>query len=184
MHTYVSLLRGINIGGHHLIRMAALKTLYEGLGLQNVTTFLQSGNVIFRATGTDTGALESLLEQSIEGACGFPVAVVIRTSQQLARTIKNSPYVSKKGIDINHLAVAFSKSRPSPPCVKAMMTAAGKSNDEYTITPGAIYMHCPRGFAKTMLTSNFFEKHLRVSVTTRNWKTTTSLLDLCQPSET
>jgi uncharacterized protein (DUF1697 family) len=184
MHTYISLLRGINIGGHHLIKMAALKSLYEDHGLKDVTTFLQSGNVLFRSTRTDARALESMLEQSIEKGVGFPVAVAIRTPQQLARTIKNAPYAGKKGIDIDRLAVAFLKSPPTPGCVKALTAAAEKSHDEYSMGSGAIYLHCPQGFAKTLLTSNFFEKYLRVSVTTRNWKTTTALLDLCQKSET
>jgi uncharacterized protein (DUF1697 family) len=184
MRTYISLLRGINVGGHHLIKMAALKNLYEDLGLKAVTTFLQSGNVIFQTARNDTRDFETMLEQPIERRFGFRVSVVIRSPQQLARIVNNSPYAGRKEIDVNRLAVAFLKSRPSPAGVKAMMAAADKSNDECELAAGAIYIHCPRGFAKTLLTNAFLEKHLGVSVTARNWKTTQTLLSLCKMSGT
>jgi uncharacterized protein (DUF1697 family) len=180
MKTFISLLRGINVGGHHIVKMGALKEMYESLGFTGVTTYINSGNVIFSSRHDDPVAIEVLLEQAIEHRFGFPVAVVVRTPSQVARIVRNNPYLGRNGIDINHLAVAFLKRRPGKDRKSALASACAGSDDEYTMTTGAIYMHCPRGFAKTLLTSTFLEKHLKTEVTARNWKTTTALYDLCR----
>ena len=180
MRTFISLLRGINIGGHHLIPMPALRTLYESLGMTDVTTYIQSGNVVFRTDRIDRSSLELLLEEEIARALGFPVAVIVRTPLQLSAIIRACPYAGRAGIDTKRLAVAFLKSKPSAMRIRALRALTAKGLDEYTITGRALYMHCPQGFAKTMLTNAFLEKHLLVKVTARNWKTTVTLLEMCR----
>lgn len=179
MHTFVSLLRGINIGGHHLIRMPALKSLYESLGFADVTTFIQSGNVVFRTTRDDAGAIEEMIEKTIAKSFGFPVAVVVRTPSQLGKVIKESPYAGREGIDINRLAVAFLKSRPPAAHIRNLATAAAKTTDEHVVAGSVVYLHCPNGFGKTLLTTTFLEKYLEVGTTARNWKTVTALHAMC-----
>jgi len=179
MHTFVSLLRGINVGGHHLIGMPALKAFYESLGFVDVTTYIQSGNVIFRATAGDTSSVELLIEKSLVHTFGFPVTVIVRSPSHLGKVIKNNPYVARGGVDSSRLAVAFLKSQPAPALIKAMAVFAAKSTNEYTAVSGVVYLHCPDGFGKTLLTTGFFEKHLKVKATARNWKTTNALFALC-----
>ena len=179
MHTFVSLLRGINIGGHHLMKMPALKALYESMGFADVATYIQSGNVVFRTTKEDASSIEDLIETRLAKTFGFPVAVVLRTPLQLGKVIKASPYVAREGIDINRLAVAFLKSPPPAALIRSLATVAAKTTDEYVVAGSVVYLHCPAGFAKTLLTSTFFEKHLGVGTTARNWKTIMALHAMC-----
>ena len=179
MHTFVSLLRGINIGGHHLIRMPALKSLYESMGFADVATYIQSGNVVFRTTKEDASAIEHLIEKNLLTTFGFPVAVVVRTPSQMGKVIKANPYTGRDGIDINRLAVAFLKSHPTAALTRNLAIAAAKTTDEYLVAGSAVYLHCPNGFARTLLTSTFFEKHLKVGTTARNWKTIMALHAMC-----
>lgn len=179
MHTFVSLLRGINVGGHHPIRMPALKALYESLGFVDVATYIQSGNVVFKTTREDASAIEDLIEKILFKTFAFPVAVVVRTPSQLGKVIKANPYAGREGIDINRLAVAFLKSRPTAALIRNLATAAAKTTDEYLVAGSAVYLHCPNGFARTLLTNTFFEKHLKIGATARNWKTISTLYAMC-----
>jgi uncharacterized protein (DUF1697 family) len=183
MGTYLSLLRAINVGGHHEIKMNALKSLYESLGLIGVSTFIRSGNVIFNTPLKGPVALEKMLETSIEDSFGFAVSVIIRSPVQLSQTVKRCPFVGRRGVNIDRLAVSFLKSPAAPERVRALKIIALRNNDEFSIAGNVIYLNCPDGFAKTQLTGTFFEKHLGVHVTARNWKTTTSLLEMCRAQE-
>jgi uncharacterized protein (DUF1697 family) len=180
MRTYISLLRGINVGGHHEITMAALKSLYESLGLAGVTTYIRSGNVLFQSPLKNPSALENLLEQSIRSSFGFDVTVIIRSPAQLSQIVSESPYARRRGVNVDRLAVSFLKSTPATEQVRALKAVALPPRDEFTVVGTEIYLHCPDGFAKTPLTGTFFEKHLGVHVSARNWKTTTTLLEMCR----
>jgi uncharacterized protein (DUF1697 family) len=183
MHTFVSLLRGINIGGHHLVRMPALKSLYESMGFADVATYIQSGNVVFRTNREDASSIEILIESQLAKTFGFPVAVVVRTPSELGKVIKASPYARRKGIDINRLAVAFLKSRPPAAHIRNLATAAANTTDEHLVAGSVVYLHCPNGFGKTLLTTTFLEKYLEVGATARNWKTLAALQAMCLPAE-
>jgi uncharacterized protein (DUF1697 family) len=178
MPVFVSLLRGVNVGGHHEIKMSALQDLYGSIGLRHVTTFIRSGNIIFQTPERDPSSLEILLEKSIEEKFGIGIAVIIRSPARLARIVRQCPYARRKGIDINRLAVSFLKSRPVPAFIRAMKALPLKNNDEYVVSGDVIYLHCPRGFARTGLTGAFFERHLHTTATARNWKTTLALTEM------
>jgi uncharacterized protein (DUF1697 family) len=178
LHTYITLLRSVNVSGHHLIKMADLKALYESLGCSGVRTFIQSGNVVFHSGMKNTELVEERLEQAIESTFGFHATVVARTPAQLSRIIDDNPFVDRKGTDSKRLLVAFLKSRSARERVQAFTAAAAKSDDECVPAPAAVYLHCPNGYGRSMLTSTFIEKHLGVEVTVRNWNTTTTLLEL------
>ena len=107
MAVIVSLLRGVNIGGHHKMGMGALRALYESLGLRDVQTCLQSGNVVFRTNARDLGALTKRIEKGIEATFGFHSAVVLRTTAELRDVIAQCPFASRGGLDPAKLAVTF-----------------------------------------------------------------------------
>jgi uncharacterized protein (DUF1697 family) len=180
MRTHISLLRGINVGGHHEITMAALKSLYESLGLAGVTTYIRSGNVLFQSPLKNPSAIEKMLEQSIQSSFGFDVTVIIRSPAQLSQIVSESPFAHRRAINVDRLAVSFLKSTPTPERVRALKAITLPTCDEFAIAGTVIYLHCPDGFAKTPLTGSFFEKHLGVHVSARNWKTTTTLLEMCR----
>jgi uncharacterized protein (DUF1697 family) len=88
---YVALLRGINVGGKSLVRMADLKDCVEKLGYDDVSTFIASGNVLFETPERDAATLESTLEQALERRFGLPIAVVVRSRTDLRRTVEAIP---------------------------------------------------------------------------------------------
>ena len=175
MTSFVSLLRGINVTGHNMIRMAELKALYESLGFKNVATYIQSGNVIFQSEEDSPDGVEASIERAIEKKFGFPVTVIVRKPAELARVIKANPFIGRARIDEIRLYVTFLRSRPTPALIKALQPAAAKSTDQYEIVGREIYLHCPDGYGKTLLSNTFFEKQLKVAATTRNWKTVNTL---------
>jgi uncharacterized protein (DUF1697 family) len=176
MNTYISLLRGINVSGQKMIKMNELKLLYESLRLSNVTTYIQSGNVVFQSAKADPLTIATMIEDAIERAFGFPVTVVLRRPAEFRRVINKCPFLKTTGTDEKRLYVTFLKSRPLPSLVKAITNAASKTEDKYEIVGSEIYLHCPNGYGKTLFSISFFEKKLKVAGTTRNWNTVQTLL--------
>jgi uncharacterized protein (DUF1697 family) len=177
MNTYVSMLRGINVGGKKRIQMQQLVALYESLGLANVRTYVQSGNVVFDSAAADASRLARLIEDGITKTFGFPVAVLIRTKDELARVIENNPFVKQKGIDVDKLHVTFLSDLPDGAGLD-QVRAAGDQADSFVVTDREVYLYCPNGYGRTKLSNDFFEKKLRVTATTRNWRTVTALLQI------
>jgi uncharacterized protein (DUF1697 family) len=175
MTSFVSLLRGINVSGHNMIKMAELKDLYESLGFRNVTTYIQSGNVIFQSEKDDSGSVEATIERAIGKGFGFPVTVIVRKPAELARVLKINPFLGSNKIDEIRLYVTFLRDKPAAAVVKALQLAAARSTDQYKILGREVYLYCPTGYGRTLLSNTFFEKQLKVKATTRNWKTVNTL---------
>lgn len=171
MTTFIALLRGINIGGHKRIKMSDLKRMLENMGLANVQTYIQSGNVIFQAAG-DAEVLRQRIEQEIELAFGFTVPVILRTAAELNRLIENCPYPEMPGLN-----VAFLSGQPSPEAVQELLSC-NSGNDDFHIVDKDIYVLYKEDMRKTLLTTNFFEKKLKVYMTMRNWNTVSKLADM------
>jgi uncharacterized protein (DUF1697 family) len=183
MHTYISLLRGINVSGQKLIKMAELKALYESLRFANVTTYIQSGNVVFQSRSDDPLSIGTSIEKAIEKALGFSVTVILRRPAELRRIINKSPLPGGGEKDQARLYVTFLKERPKASLVKAITAVPARTADTYEIAGSEVYIHCPNGFGKTLFSNNFFEKHLQTVATTRNWRTVQTLLSLSRGSD-
>ena len=93
MNTYISFLRGINVGGHSKIKMKELIELYESLGLKNVKTYVQSGNVVFESNGNNINQIIKKIETGIQKQFGLDVKVMVRTPDEIKRIIKNNPFL-------------------------------------------------------------------------------------------
>jgi uncharacterized protein (DUF1697 family) len=178
MQTYISILRGINVGGQKQIQMADLKALYVELKFKDVITYIQSGNVIFK---TDAKAANQSLADKIEKAIlikyQFDVRVLIRTIEELKKIITNNPFLNEKKIDIDKLHITFLSDKP----VTEMIESINKldySPDKFIIAGKEVYLYCPNGYGRTKLSNNFFENKLNVFATTRNWKTVNKLAEL------
>jgi len=184
MNTYISMLRGINVSGQKMMRMTDLKALYESLRLTNVATYIQSGNVVFQSRSNDPLSIGTSIEKAIVKSFGFPVPVVLRRPAEFRKVIIKCPFLGAARMDESGLYVTFLKSRPTPLLVKAMALVAAENTDTYEIAGNEIYMHCPNGYGKTLFSNNFFEKHLKVAATTRNWKTVQTLMAMSSESKT
>jgi uncharacterized protein (DUF1697 family) len=175
--TYLALLRGINVVGKKSIKMAELVKLFKSLKFKNVRTYIQSGNVIFESSSSNTEILTRTIETAIEKKFGFSVSVIIRTSEELKKIVAKNPLLKEKNIQMDKLHVTFLKDVPAKELV-ASLEMNEASNEKYVINNREIYLYCPNGYGITKLNNSIFEKKLKIVATTRNWKTTTTLLEV------
>jgi uncharacterized protein (DUF1697 family) len=179
----VSLLRGINLGSVRRVPMPDLRELYGSLGLLDVATHVQSGNVVFTApSGTDPDPLAGRLSDAIADRFGHDdVDVVVRSSEQLVAIVDQEPFTSA-GADPTTLHVTFLVS-PAAADVLADLDAVDAAPEAVALAPaGDLYVHCPDGYGRATLNNAFLERRLGVRATTRNWRTVTTLRDLLTSS--
>ena len=175
MPTYVALLRGINLGSHNKVPMPALRTLIEDLGYEDVTTYIQSGNVVL-STKESATKVGTAIRKAIAKKFGIDVAVVVRTHQQMKKVVDANPF-AKKAKDAGHLHVVFLADKPAAANIKAL-TSADWGADEVAVKGTEAYLHLPNGYGRAKLNNMLVEKKLGVAGTARNWRTTAKLLEL------
>ena len=171
---YIALLRGINVGGKKRIKMADLVEALEPLSLKNIRTYLQSGNVIFEHDSIDSDEIAKNIQEKINEAFGISVNVIIRTEEELEDIINSNPFIKNQDIQIDKLHVTFLKELPD----SIAMDLNKSENEEFEVNGREIYLYLPNGYGRTKLTNNIFEKKLKTTATTRNWKTTNKLLEM------
>ena len=176
MTTYISILRGINVSGHRMIKMDALKKMCAELGFSTIQTYIQSGNIVFQAKETDTQKLSELIESAIDKIFGFDVPTITLTKDELEKIIQLNPFVNDKTKDASFFHITFLSENPAKEKVE-LLKQADLKNDEYAIGDKAIYLYCPDSYSNSKLTNSFFENKLKVIATTRNWKTGNELLN-------
>ena len=175
MTKHISILRGINVGGHRKILMADLKALYTKLGYKNIVSYIQSGNVIFEAKEKNQTKIEEKIYNAIKKNYGFEVPVVVRSAEEIAQIISNNPFTKKSEEESLHLT--FLKEIPKEENLEKIKTF-DYAPDKFKIVGKDVFIHCIGKYNKTKLANNFFEKILKVGATTRNWKTVNKLLEL------
>ncbi|MAZ27600.1 MAG: hypothetical protein CL868_11055 [Cytophagaceae bacterium] len=173
MITYIALLRGINVSGQKKIKMAELRKSLEQAGLQDVMTYIQSGNVVFKyALGRD-GAT-SLLRRVIQDDFGFDVPVLIVTADFLKDVVAQKPY-NNTGKEY----FVFLHDEPSGESLDAL-NAVDVSPEEYKIVKGCVYLNLPNGMGRAKLNNNLIEGKLKVTATTRNLNTLNVLISMAE----
>jgi uncharacterized protein (DUF1697 family) len=177
MPVYISMLRGLNVAGHNLLKMAELRELFEKLGFKQCQTYIQSGNVIFKAGRSSTAGLSRKIEAKIAERFGFQPSVITRTAEEMAGVIERNPFVKMKGIDVTKLHVTFLSAEPSGEGLKALEPLAIPP-DAFRSSGCAIYLYCPNGYGVTKLGNNMLERRLKVTATTRNWNTVNKLHEM------
>lgn len=179
MKTYLSILRGINVGGHKLIKMEALRKSYSDLGYQNIQTYIQSGNVIFQTSNTNQKSLEEAIVQKILADFSFEVPVIVKEFSELKNIIEKNPFLQDSSKNLEYLHVTFLSEEPKKTDFEKI-SLDKYLPDEFKLIDNSIYLYCPNSYSKTKLTNNFFESKLKVTATTRNWKTTIELLKIAE----
>lgn len=175
MPVFISLLRGINVGGHRKIPMADLKNLHEGLGHAEVRTYLQSGNVVFRSAGK-AGDHAAAIQAAIARRFGHTVEALVFPSGDYAKLLQSNPFLGRKGIDASFLHVTF-LSRPAKAAIADR--AHPVSGDEKAVFSGGhFFLYCPHGYGRAKLTNAYFERAFSTAATTRNWRTALALQEL------
>lgn len=167
MQSYVAMLRGINVGGRTRVAMADLRAAFEALGYEGVATYIQSGNVVFRAKAVDVDVLRRRIGEDL----GVDAAVLVRTAEELAAVVAGNPFAAR-GLDPATLHVTFLAE------ARAELAVPPGEPDEAAVVGREVYLHCPAGYGRTKVNNAYIEKQLGVAATTRNWKTVRTLADM------
>lgn len=169
------MLRGINVGSQNRVSMQTLKSLYKSLGFSNVRTYIQSGNVVFDHKFKDIKKLRPILEAALKESLGFEVLAIQRSSDDMACVVKANPF-SKK--DLTKVHVTFLSEETAELSIDSINDFKSSGEGLFR-SKTEIYLYLPNGYGTTKLSNNFFEKKLKVSTTTRNWKTVNALHGMC-----
>jgi len=176
--TYICFLRGVNVGGNKMLKMAELKALFDSLKLRDAKTYLQSGNVVFRSDEPDRTALIRRIEEGIRKKSGMEVKVILRTMDELRKVIAANP-LAPDNRNPSALLVAFLAS-PIAEKGKATLTSLKIGSEEIEFGEGEIYMYFPENMARSKLAAALTEKKVGVNVTARNWNTVNALLKMAE----
>jgi uncharacterized protein (DUF1697 family) len=173
--THVALLRGINLGSRNRVSMPDLRALLGSLEAEEVATYVQSGNVVFKSSDSSAN-LTRAIERRIRRDLGLSVTVLLRTPRQLAKVLAGNPF-AKDVKDPTKLHVTFLAEKPDRARARELDPKRAEP-DELRFAGQEIYLHCPNGYGRSKLTNAYFEKQLGMAATTRNWKTVTKLAEL------
>jgi uncharacterized protein (DUF1697 family) len=177
MTTHLALLRGINVSGHNMIKMDALKTTLEDIGFQNVQTYIQSGNVFVDTDEENAAAVGFKIKQEIFKVFGHEVPVVVINKDDLKACFENNPFLNEKEVDTKKLYVAFVSVELRPESINDLKISQFKP-DEARIDGNKIFIKYAVGAGKTRFDQKYIEKKLNVTATIRNWNTVSQLLKI------
>jgi uncharacterized protein (DUF1697 family) len=179
MPVIISMLRGVNVGGHNKIKMDALRSLYLSLKLKNPQTFIQSGNVIFYTQDKNLTLLSKRIQDAIHRKFGFRPDVLLRTLAELRGVIANTPFPSSRNLDPGKILIVFLADKPGAQSSTDLLKIKCDP-EELHICGRELYIYFPNGMARPKLAWPLIEKTLKVSGTGRNWSSVTKLLELAE----
>ncbi len=171
---YVALLRGINVGGKNRIPMKDLASALESAGLRDVSTYIQSGNVVFRADGprAEEKELRARIERQIAQAFRLRVPVVLRSAAELATVAGSRPFGAAEGVHVGFLADS-----PAAEAV-AGLDPERSPPDRFVVLGRDVFLLLPNGVARSRLTTAYFDTQLGTTMTVRNTRTVMALLEM------
>lgn len=182
MPVLISMLRGVNLGPHNRIKMDALRAMYASLGLEDPRTYVQSGNVIFRTKEKNTQKLGTKIQDAIEKKFQCRPAVILRSTDELRRTIAASPFSGRRNLEPGKILVTFLAD--APPADAASKLDAFKSYPEEVHLNGReMFIYFPNGAGRSKLPWSQVEKFLKVTGTARNWNTVLAMLEIAEELE-
>jgi len=177
MPVYIGLLRAVNLGGATQVGMEPLRTLLSRMGLEEVHSLLQSGNVVFRSTETNGSALEKRLEERVARDLGVRTDIFVRTSAEWDSVISGNPFVREAKADPGHLLVTALKNAPAREAWKKL-DAAIQGRERVRGVGRHAYIVYPDGIGRSRLTAAVIEENLGARGSSRNWNTVTKLAAL------
>lgn len=175
MPKFIALLRGINVGGHNKLPMKQLREMLTALGLRHVTTYIQSGNVVFETEETDTTALAARMTAAIEKSCDFAPRVMVLDEASWQTAVSKNPF-PKATDEPKTLHLYFLEKEPTKPDSKQLI-ALKKENERFEIIGAVFYLHAPDGIGRSKLAERA-ERLLDVPATARNWRTVSKLTEM------
>ena len=175
MKTYIALFRGINVGGNNILPMKELKALLESLKLQNVRTYIQSGNVLFQCEEQNKTSITKKISNAIENSHGFKPQVLLLATEELAGAISNNPFPEAE-TEPKTLHLFFLVSAAIKPNFEKLDNSKSET-EQYKLVGSVFYLHAPDGIGRSKLAVKV-EKSLGVSATGRNWRTVQKIMEM------
>jgi uncharacterized protein (DUF1697 family) len=173
---YAALLRAVNVGGKNKLPMKDLAEMFADAGCADVVTYIQSGNVVFRATEACAARVPAAIAKAVGDRLGFRAPVVMRTAGELRGVARGNPFL-RAGAEPESLHVMFLADRPSPARV-ATLDPRRSPPDEFVVVGREIYLRCPNGVGRSKLTNAYFDSKLATTSTMRNWRTVVKLVEM------
>jgi uncharacterized protein (DUF1697 family) len=174
---FFAFLRGINVGGRNRLAMKRLAGLFEEAGARDVSTYIQSGNVIFGVTRAgDEKRVTAEVEARLLTEDGIRSPIITRSSAALKNALEEHPFVNDER-DERMLSIGFFSRRPKPTLVKSLQPDRSPP-DRFYVSGTELFLHTPLGMGKTKLTTDYFDRQLEVVTTVRNLKTIRALVAL------
>lgn len=174
--THVALLRGINVGGKHMVPMAALTVMFEDAGCTGIRTYIQSGNVVFAATPASAKRVAGAVAEQIEKRFDFRPLILVRTSDEFTGIARKHPFLNAE-TDPATLHVGFLSSAPDAKLI-ARLDPARSPGDRFAVRGREIYVHFANGVLKTKLTGPYIDSVLSTTSSFRNWRTVLKLAEM------
>lgn len=178
MNTYIALFRGINVGGSNILPMKLLITLLENLGCRNVTTYIQSGNAVFRHEENDASLLTRKIAAAVHESHGFEPFVMLLTTDKLKRAMASNPFPDAE-TDPSKLHLFFLASVPENPNLDVLKGIRAQS-ERFAVKRDVAYLHAPDGIGRSKLAARV-ERALGVAGTGRNWRSVCKILEMATP---
>jgi uncharacterized protein (DUF1697 family) len=169
---YIALYRGINVVGKNSVKMESLRAMHERLGHREVTSYIQSGSVLFSARGS----VESLARKAtaeFASAFGFAAKLLVVDAKRWGTIVEENPYAKFASADPKSVHAGICVEEPSANGLKALLAKTGGS-ESFAIKHGIVYLHAPDGFGTSKFAAGM-EKACGVPMTVRNWRTMASL---------
>jgi len=179
MEIYIAMLRGINVSGQKKIKMADLRVHLSELPFDNLSTYIQSGNIVFQSVHTDPTILAKAIADKIREKYDFEVPTLVKTRSDFEAAVENNPFPESEGHDLKYLHVTFLAEAPEASTIEHIQMLDFEP-EQFVWLDEKIYLYAPKGYGRAKMTNNFWEKKLKIAATTRNWKTVNKLLDMAQ----
>lgn len=176
MPTFILLLRGVNVSGANIVKMAEFRAFLSGLGFENVETYIQSGNAVF-SSQKPAAAVHFYISEAFAPRFGFLAHMMLLEAGELAAAIAGNPFAGP-GIDPARLHVGFMADEPGAEA-EAALAARLRTSEEYQIAGRVFYLSTPDGLGKSRF-AGVIEKTLKVPVTFRNWRTALALAEMAR----
>ena len=177
MNTCIAFFRGINVGGRNVLPMKELVALLEGVGCEEVRTYIQSGNAVFRHSESDAVMLVKRIEDAVLDSHGFRPRILILSANELRRAIESNPYPEAES-DPSKLHLYFLSESPSAPDIDSLNDVKIDS-ESFDLIGKVFYLHAPNGIGRSKLAERV-ERHLGVDATARNWRTVSKVFDIAK----
>ncbi len=179
MQTFITLLRGINVGGKNLIKMQELKNIFADLGFIKVQTYIQSGNIIFDSALCDIFTISEMIAKAIENNFQCKIFVLTLSIAECKEILAQNPFFSyNSNYNIDKLFITFFSDKPEQQyCTKL---SEYESEDHFLLTEKCLYLHCTKNYSDTKINNQFIEKQLKIQATTRNVKTIQKIITLAE----